>query len=145
MEGRITTKTNKNNNFNNRFWIVFTVTMTTGIIAREFLHSKGGIKTFPFAIQIAIVLFFPILYFLIVKHEKCKVNIVRYNLMKVMGWFITILALLVSLMITIANFFKQYWLFYKDIFAVIVPAFFLIFAVIMLILTVKNLDEIKRN
>lgn len=48
-------------------------------------------------------------------------------------------------MITIANFFKRYWLLYKEIFELIAPAFFLIFAIIMLILTLKNLDEIKRN
>lgn len=84
VERQITMKTNKNNNFNNRFWIVFTVTMTTGFVARDFLHSKGGIKTFPFVIQIATILFFPIMYFLIVKHEKGKVNVVRNKLMKVM-------------------------------------------------------------
>lgn len=43
--------TNKNNNFNNKFWIVFTVTMTTVITARESLHIKGGMKNFPYEMQ----------------------------------------------------------------------------------------------
>lgn len=127
----------------NKKWIGVGSAGLVVIITKQLLNSVGGIRSFPYLIQMFVVILCPILFSLLLKREKQKINEFQYKFLKVIGLFITITAILINVIIILNNVFYHIWEIYKDLFMYIILGLFVLFTIYTIVFIIVYKEKLN--
>ena len=125
----------------NKRWFGIGIALLAVIITRQILNGMGGIRSFPYLIQIIFIIFLPVLFYLILKKEKKKMNDQQYKYLKVIFIFINIIAVVISIIIILNNSFPNIWTEYRNLLLVITLGLFILFPLYLIILVATNIKK----
>lgn len=127
----------------NKTWIAIGITLFIGAMTRRILNTVGGIKSFPYMIQIIVMVLIPAIIFMVIRKERKKMNKFQYALSKMFIIFFIVMSSIISVVIVLNNSFPLVWEQYKSIFEIIIPVLLLLYAIYMVIFILRNIKNIK--
>ena len=127
----------------NKKWFGLGISLLAVMVAKQILNSVGGIRSFPYFIQIIIMLFSPILYYLIIKKEKKKMNDQQYKYIKIISIFIYIIYFVVIIIIVLNNSIPDIWTRYRSLLLFTTVGLFIFFTLYIVILAITDFIKIR--